>query len=84
MKHGTNTLHVAFIFLFSLYSISQLLSAKKKLTFSPVIANGALNHCSKVLQLLKMVGRRKLSRAQSSGSLFWSGVPVRRTLLGAR
>ena len=53
-------------------------------TFSPVMAKGALNHCSKVLQLLKMVGRRKLSSAQSSGSLFCSGVPVSRTRRGAR
>ena len=53
-------------------------------TFSPVMAKGALNHCSKVLQLLKIVGRRKLSSAQSSGSLFCNGVPVRRTRLGAR
>lgn len=53
-------------------------------TFSPVMAKGALNHCSKVLQLLKMVGRRKLSSAQSSGSLFCKGVPVRRTRRGAR
>ncbi|KAF3852224.1 hypothetical protein F7725_005579 [Dissostichus mawsoni] len=41
-------------------------------TFSPVIAKGALNHCSKVMQLLNMVGSRKLSSAQSSGSLFCS------------
>lgn len=52
-------------------------------TLSPVMANGALNHCSKVLQLLKIVGRRKLSRAQSSGSLFCSGVPVSSRRRGA-
>lgn len=39
-------------------------------TFSPVVAKGALNHCSNVEQDLKMEGRRKLRRAQSSGSLF--------------
>lgn len=54
-----------------------------ELTLSPVMANGALNHCSKVLQLLKIVGRRKLSRAQSSGSLFCRGVPVSKSLRGA-
>lgn len=54
------------------------------ITFSPVMANGALNHCSKVLQLLKIVGSRKFSRAQSSGSLFCRGVPVSSTRLGAR
>lgn len=53
-------------------------------TFSPVMAKGALNHCSNVLQLLKMVGRRKFSNAQSSGSLFCNGVPVSRTRRGAR
>ena len=41
-------------------------------TFSPVMANGALNHCSNVEHDLKMVGRRKLSRAHSSGSLFYN------------
>ncbi len=46
------------------------------------MANGALNHCSKVLQLLKMVGSRKLSSAHSSGSLFCSGVPVSSTRRG--
>lgn len=40
------------------------------------MAKGALNHCSKVVQDLKMVGSRKLSRAQSSWRLFCSGVPV--------
>jgi len=40
-------------------------------TFSPVIANGVLNHCSKVLQDLKMSGSKKFMRAQSSGRLFW-------------
>ena len=44
------------------------------LTFSPVIANGVLNHCSNVAQDLNMVGRRKLSRAQSSGRLFYSHI----------
>ncbi len=48
------------------------------------MAKGALNHCSNVLQLLKMVGSRKLSSAQSSGSLFCSGVPVSSTRRGAR
>lgn len=52
-------------------------------TFSPVMAKGALNHCSKVLQLLKMVGSRKLRSAQSSGSLFCSGVPVSSRRRGA-
>ena len=40
-------------------------------TFSPVMAKGVLNHCSKVLQDLKMVGSRKFMSAQSSGRLFW-------------
>lgn len=44
-------------------------------TFSPVLAKGALNHCSNVWTLLNMWGRRKLRRDQSSGSLFCSGVP---------
>ena len=39
-------------------------------TFSPVMAKGVLNHCSNVATDLKMVGRRKLSRAHSSGRLF--------------
>ena len=42
-----------------------------RLTFSPVMAKGVLNHCSKVLQDLKMVGSRKFMSAQSSGRLFW-------------
>ena len=45
-------------------------------TFSPVTANGALNHCSKVLQALKMEGSKKLRRAHNSGNLFCKGVPV--------
>ena len=40
------------------------------LTFSPVIAKGALNHCSKVLQDLKIVGRRKFNKAHNSGKRF--------------
>lgn len=52
------------------YSTHHKILQHKMLTLSPVMAKGALNHCSNVLQLLKMVGRRKLSRAQSSGSLF--------------
>uniref|UniRef100_A0A915IT37 Uncharacterized protein n=1 Tax=Romanomermis culicivorax TaxID=13658 RepID=A0A915IT37_ROMCU len=39
----------------------------KLLTFSPVVAKGALNHCSKLLQHLKIDGNRKLSSAHSSG-----------------
>jgi len=39
-------------------------------TFSPVIAKGALNHCSKLLQHLKIDGSKKFSNAHSSGSLF--------------
>ena len=49
-------------------------------TQKKVTANGLLNHWSNVSTLLKMVGRRKFSNAQSSGRLFWSGVPVRRIL----
>jgi hypothetical protein len=59
-------------------------------TFSPVVANGALNleikihklfdktahHCSKVPQELKIEGSKKFNSAQSSGSLFCNGVPV--------
>ena len=41
-----------------------------KCTFSPVMANGALNHCSKVAQDLKIAGKRKFKRAHNSGSLF--------------
>ena len=39
-------------------------------TFSPVIANGALNHCSNVEQDLKMLGSKKFNKAHNSGSLF--------------
>ena len=39
-------------------------------TFSPVIAKGALNHCSKVLQDLKIVGSKKFNSAHSSGRRF--------------
>ena len=34
------------------------------------MANGALNHCSKVAQDLKIAGKRKFKRAHNSGSLF--------------
>lgn len=68
----------------SLHNYFQQSRPHCKRTFSPVMANGALNHCSKVLQLLKIVGKRKLSRAQSSGSLFCSGVPVSSTRRGAK
>ena len=53
------------------------------LTFSPVMAKGTLNHCSKVLHDLKIVGSRKLSRAHISSRLFWRGVPVRSSRWGA-
>ena len=46
------------------------------LTFSPVMAKGVLNHCSKVLTDLKMVGRRKFKRAHSSGKLFWNDATI--------
>jgi len=41
-------------------------------TFSPVIAKGALNHCSKVLQDLNIDGSKKFSKAHNSGRLFYS------------
>ena len=41
-----------------------------KCTFSPVIANGALNHCSKLAHDLKMLGSKKFSSAHNSGNLF--------------
>ena len=41
-------------------------------TFSPVMANGALNHCSKVLQDLNMDGNRKFKSAHNSGRLFYT------------
>jgi len=44
--------------------------ANIRLTFSPVMANGALNHCSKELQDLKILGRRKFNKAHNSGNLF--------------
>ena len=47
------------------------------LSWPPVFANGVLNHSSKEVTDLKMVGRTKLSSAHSSGKLFWSGVPVK-------
>lgn len=53
------------------------------LTFSPVVAKGALNHCSKVEHDLKMEGSRKLRSAHNSGSLFCSGVPVSSRRCGA-
>ena len=53
----------------------RMLSSSLSSTFSPVVAKGALNHCSKVVQDLKMEGSRKFSKAHSSGSLFCSGVP---------
>jgi hypothetical protein len=53
-------------------------------TFSPVVANGALNHCSNVEQDLKMEGNKKFSKAQSSGNLFCSGVPVNKRRWGAK
>ena len=34
------------------------------------MANGALNHCSKVLTDAKMLGSKKFSNAHSSGNLF--------------
>lgn len=55
-----------------------------QLAFSPVVAKGALNHCSKVLTDLKIDGSRKFRSAQSSGSLFCSGVPVSRSRCGAK
>lgn len=61
----------------------RIVSSSFKSTLSPVMANGALNHCSKVLQLLKIVGSRKLRRAHSSGNLFCNGVPVSSIRLGA-
>ena len=51
-----------------IYTIIYTLISKE--TFSPVMAKGVLNHCSNVATDLKMVGRRKLSRAHSSGRLF--------------
>ena len=45
-------------------------------TFSHVVANGALNHCSNVVQDLKIDGKRKFNRAHNSGNLFCNGVPV--------
>jgi len=39
-------------------------------TFSPVIANGALNHCSKLAHDLKILGNKKFSNAHNSGNLF--------------
>ncbi len=41
------------------------------LTFSPVRANGALNHCSNVLHDLKMLGSKKFINAHNSGNLFY-------------
>ena len=48
----------------------QYVNVQYCLTFSPVMAKGALNHCSKELHDLKMLGSRKFSRAHNSGSLF--------------
>jgi len=46
------------------------------LAFSPVVAKGALNHCSNVLQDLKIDGNKKFKSAHNSGNLFCNGVPV--------
>ena len=40
-------------------------------TFSPVMAKGVLNHCSKLLHDWKIDGRRKFSNAHNSGGLFY-------------
>ena len=53
-------------------------------TFSPVLAKGALNHCSKVWTLLKMWGSRKFRRDHSSGSLFCRGVPAKIQVISFR
>ena len=42
----------------------------------PVLANGALNQSSNDLTELKILGRTKLSSAQSSGKLFWGSAWV--------
>src|SRR5690606_18245539 len=52
-------------------------SVNSILSWVPVLANGVLNHSSKLLTDLKMVGKTKLRRFHNSGRLFWSGVPVR-------
>ncbi|KAL1839291.1 hypothetical protein VTK73DRAFT_4074 [Phialemonium thermophilum] len=52
-------------------------SVSSILSWPPVLAKGVLNHSSKVLADLKMLGRTKLSMAHSSARLFCSGVPVR-------
>ena len=54
------------------------------LTFSPVIANGVLNHCSNVATDLNMVGNRKLSRAHNSGRLFCMSPDTGRGVGGGR
>mmetsp|Transcript_15191 Transcript_15191/g.38543 ORF Transcript_15191/g.38543 Transcript_15191/m.38543 type:complete len:255 (-) Transcript_15191:99-863(-) len=41
------------------------------------------NHLSKSERLAKTSGSKKLSKLQSSERLFWSGVPVKRSLLSA-
>lgn len=53
-------------------------------TFSPVVANGALNHCSNVLQDLNIEGNKKFNKAHNSGNLFCNGVPVNKSLWGAK
>jgi hypothetical protein len=60
----------------------KIVSSSFSSTFSPVVAKGALNHCSNVEDDLKMDGRRKFSKAHSSGSLFCKGVPVKRSRWG--
>jgi hypothetical protein len=40
-------------------------------TFSPAAANGALNHCSKFAQELKMLGNKKFNNDHNSGRLFY-------------
>ncbi len=52
-------------------------------TFSHVVANGALNHCSNVVHDLNIDGRRKFNNAHNSGSLFCNGVPVNNKRCGA-
>lgn len=56
--------------------IIKIVSSSFNSTFSPVVANGALNHCSNVVTDLKILGNRKFSNAHNSGNLFCSGVPV--------
>jgi len=70
LRQQFGNLHVDIINYFDKKQIHMRKAWWSKHTFSPVIANGALNHCSKLAHDLKILGNKKFSSAHSSGNLF--------------